>query len=155
MEEQNSKEKGWRELTRDKGGFQSIVALLVDFDERTGRVEREKRQTDHLIRRSICQAPVDRLRIFINNRDGFIYPVLIFLETGSSTVVARWVLEDGIRMEREELKGVPDHPVHRVLCVPDLYDLAIPVFSGMVPDLPSEIQERILGISDGPRILDQ
>ncbi|MCE9597048.1 MAG: hypothetical protein K8S54_03690 [Spirochaetia bacterium] len=56
----------------------------------------------------------------------FVYSVIIQNETESGPTVSTYTHEDGIRKKREEHTG-DDHPVHKIVCLTDLYDIAQPI----------------------------
>lgn len=97
-------------------GFQRIVSLLVDFDEKTGRHARYP-QT-HYARKAVAVAPPASLRIYAQDIGDYVYSIIAEVISEGAYVVTAWIHEDGIRQERE---GAPaEHPVHSIECLTDL-----------------------------------
>jgi len=111
----------WIELTSRKEEFTKIVKLLVGFDETTGRYAKYDNQSSHWLRKAVSVAEPEALRVLLKHLGGFVYSVVTEQRTESGFCVTCWVLEDGIRSEREDKRSEPRHPVHSIVCVSDLY----------------------------------
>ncbi len=112
----------WKELCNQKQEFIKITALLTDYDERTGRYRKYGEKSDHFMRKAVSIACPDSIRVFFRDLGGYMYTVAVELSTGAGVVITNWVHEDGIRLERDELADSPDHPVHSIICITDLYE---------------------------------
>lgn len=120
-------QKEWVELREEKGSFQSILRLLTDFDEQTGRYRRFGDPQTHFMRRALAVAEPEQLRIFLKRIGLYVYHVVVECIGPGGAVSTGWVHEDGIRAEREELSDQSAHPVHGILCLTDLYERADPL----------------------------
>lgn len=103
--------------------FLKILRLLVDFDEKTGRVERQPNKFAHYARKALSLAPPEELVITLEKKDQIsVYWVCIVLKVPNLTIKAEWVHEDGIAAERIEHGENPEHPVHSIVCMTDIYE---------------------------------
>lgn len=140
--------KEWREIVGRIGEFQVITGMLVDFDERTARFELYSNAESHYLRKvvTICQA--QHLRLFVRDEGSYLYTIVVEMRSPSGYIVATWVHEDGVQIERENFSDEPNHPVHGILCLTDLLqsgtenveekELAEPVVYFMNTEEPSE-----------------
>lgn len=99
-------------------GFQKIVALLANFDEKTGRHLRYRDPQTHYARKAVAVAPPASLRIYAQDLGGYAYNIIAEIISDGAYVVTAWVHEDGVRQERESAPA--DHPVHSIECLTDL-----------------------------------
>lgn len=111
----------WKEITKRKEGFQALVAVLVDFDERTARYRRYGDPEQHFFRKAIALADPDDLRVFVRKLRGYVYFVVAEVRTECGFCATSWVHEDGVQLERDQLSSEPEHPVHGVNCLSDYY----------------------------------
>jgi len=109
----------WKELLLKKGEFQAIVRTLVKVDERFNYPSGDPE--GHFMRKAISFAREEHLRIFIRDTGGFVYQCVVELKTPHGSVMTVWIHEDEIPKERDALRDRPDHPVHTMVCVTDLY----------------------------------
>lgn len=116
---------GWVEIVERKSEFQSILKLLVEFDERTGRHQRYSDPESHYMRKACAVAPPESLRIFAKQMAEFVFHVVVRLDCASGHEITGWLHEDGIASERAGAS--PEHPVHRIVCLTDLFSGAVPV----------------------------
>ncbi len=112
----------WYEVIRDKDEMQKIIHLLVSFDEKTGRLQNFTGQDGHYMRKSLSVAHLADIRIFLRNPGGYVYSVIGEISSSAGFLVTNWIHEDGIRVEREDMKNDPEHPVHTIICVTDIYE---------------------------------
>lgn len=109
----------WKELREGKTEFQKILALLIEFDEKTGRHRKYGEPETHYMRTALAVCDSSRLRIFAKYLGGFLYHVVGELRGTHGNVVTGWLHEDGIQGERVEQEG-KQHPVHEIVCITDL-----------------------------------
>lgn len=112
----------WREIKEGKQKFQEIVRILVDFDERTGRHEYQPLKECHYMRKAIALGQQENLRILACSYPSSLYYVAAELKNNQGQVATCWVHEDGIQSERQERRDEPDHPVHNIPCMTDLFE---------------------------------
>lgn len=98
--------------------FQGILRLLVDFDEKTGRYQRYRDQETHYARHALAVCDPEQMSVYIKDLGGYVYSVIAECRNASSVIVTAWMLEDGIRQERET--APEDHPVHKIKCLTDM-----------------------------------
>ncbi len=111
----------WKELLKRKEQFQEMVAMLVDFDERTGRHRRFGEPEQHFFRKAVVSADPNDLRIFMQKIRGYVYYVVVELRTPGGFCATSWLHEDGVQLERDQMLDEPDHPVHGVDCLSDFF----------------------------------
>ena len=99
--------------------MQSIVRLLTDFDERTGRYTRYNNPETHYMRVSLSRCAPENVTFYIKDLGGYVYSVIGFISSEAGTLATAWVHEDGIRKERDDADS--NHPVHNIKCVTDLF----------------------------------
>lgn len=106
-----------------KKEFQKIVALLVEYDERTGRIRKSDNNgiVAHHLRKAASVADINNIEVTLTKKEGYIYTVTVSQRDSVSSFTTSWTHEDGIAEERIELKGKPDHPVHTIVCLSDLF----------------------------------
>lgn len=114
--------RDWKELKSQKKEFIKIVSLLTEYDEKTGRFRKYGERSDHFMRKAVSIAAEDSIRVFLRSRGGYMYDVAVELHTGAGAVITNWIHEDGIRLERDEWRHDPDHPVHSIVCITDLFE---------------------------------
>lgn len=129
----------WRELINKKAEFLKIVQLLLDYDERSQRLGRTVPPALHYLRRALVLSPPDTLQVFLRNLGGYRYEVIVYHTSGWGTAATTWLHEDAIQVEREQAATTRSHPVHRILCLTDLFR----THSRKLRDLP--IQDNWLG----------
>ncbi len=109
-----------RMLPKHVERFQEIVALLVDFDFKTGRYNRYRDQEHHWLRKAISVCDPGCLRVTalpLPESDG-VYNVTVTYSSERSRFRTSWIHEDGIYQERKT--APPEHPVHGIVCLTDL-----------------------------------
>ncbi len=125
IKEAEKKTDQWFELTSRKDEFQNILRLLVDFDEKTGRYKNYGGEEQHWLRKSASRVTdLNELRVFIKNIGSSIYMVVVEASVNNGVAVTAWIHEDGIHSEREQFQDNPDHPVHGIVCLTDLFKQA-------------------------------
>lgn len=115
----------YRKLSKeDVPEMQRIVGLLVDFDERTGRHQRYEETHTHWFRKAAAKARTGDVEFFARPLapETFVYSVVAVIVGDSASGSTKWIHEDGIRMERDS--NDIGHPVHKIVCLTDLYDRA-------------------------------
>ena len=128
MQNENTTDRSsWREIRLGKEKFQEIVKLLVEFDERSGRHSYAPLKECHFMRKAIALAEPEGLRILVRSYPGFLYYVAAELSNDQGMVTTCWVHEDGIKSERGDHDSEPDHPVHGILCLTDLFEQNEPI----------------------------
>lgn len=111
-----------RKVTKreDVEAFQKIVGLLVEFDERTGRYQKYGDPENHFMRKAISVADPGSVAFDVKDLGEFVYHVnALYMNDGNECKTA-WIHEDGIRAERVAVKA--DHPVHKIVCVTDIFE---------------------------------
>ena len=108
----------WKELQAFHKEFQSILSLLIRYDEGEGKEERN--WLLHM-RRAICAIEHRSLKFFLCHLGGHLFHVIAEAEGLGGYLVTSWLHEDGIQAEREENISNPSHPVHNLLCLTDFY----------------------------------
>src|SRR6185436_20771078 len=98
---------------------QKIVRLLVEFDEKTGRYAQYENAENHYIRKAVAVSHQENVHIYLKDMGGDIFAIVAHLANPSGRVTTAWVHEDGIHAERQEAEL--DHPVHKIICMTDLY----------------------------------
>ena len=118
--------EAWREITRggDREEFRNITSLLVDYDERSRRHLRFGDPEVHYMRKAVVVAESWRVRVFLQRVEECVFYVVAEVESENGSVATAWLHEDGILRERSQLRGQPQHPVHRLTCLSDLYERA-------------------------------
>ena len=111
----------WMELNEKKDEFLKILKILLEFEEKTNRTGWDCDMDMHYMRKSISVAQPDRVQIYLQALGGFMYYVVVRYRTAMGSVVTSWYHEDGISMEREQLAHLPEHEVHRLTCITDLF----------------------------------
>ncbi len=117
----NAPPKAWRKLTERMEEFQEILKLLVEFDERTHRHRRQKQPELHHMRRALAVGRPKDLEVFIRYLGGSMFFVAAKLTASGGQVASGWLHEDGIYEERQQFADNPDHPVHMIRCMSDLF----------------------------------
>ena len=112
----------WKEIIDRKREFQEMLALLLFCDERSGRLREYGEPELHYLRKAAVVADPNCMRIYLRELSPRIYYVVIEMSTGGGRMATAYVHEDGIRSERREHGGHPEHPVHTVVCLSDLFD---------------------------------
>ena len=95
--------------------------MLVEFDERTGRHDYAPLKECHYMRKAIAVGEAEHLRILVCAFPSFLYYVAAELNNCQGRVTTCWVHEDGIESERAEKRDEPDHPVHGITCMSDIF----------------------------------
>lgn len=113
--------KDWQELKEKKNEFQSMTKLLLEFDERSGRLKYRSNQSLHYIRKAISICEPELLQVWLRHQAAYIYEVIVFGMENQSMYSTSWLHEDGIWIERQRYQSQPNHPVHDIVCLTDLY----------------------------------
>lgn len=116
------KEASWKKIQGGNEDFQGIARLMVEFDEATGRVRRMENQVLHHLRKAASVCDPEDLDVYIRDRGGFEFEIVCSIDLKDGVCATRWIHEDGIKMEREEFREDPGHPVHSIVCMSDLYE---------------------------------
>lgn len=111
----------WKEMMQCKERFQGMVAMLAEYDERTGRYRKFGEPEQHYFRRALVVADTEDLRVFMKRMRGFVFYVVVELRTSCGFCATSWVHEDGVELEREAVRDDPDHPVHVFDSLSDFY----------------------------------
>ncbi|MEQ8351646.1 MAG: hypothetical protein RH862_09190 [Leptospiraceae bacterium] len=111
----------WREIEQGKENFQEIIKMLVEFDERTGRHSYAPLQECHFMRKAISVGNPENLRILVCAYPSNLYYVAARLQNEQGRVTTCWVHEDGVAAERADRRNEPEHPVHQILCMSDIF----------------------------------
>ncbi|MBI39218.1 MAG: hypothetical protein CMF59_18375 [Leptospiraceae bacterium] len=114
--------KEWRDIVRGKESFQEIVKMLVEFDERTGRHSYAPLKECHFMRKAISVAEPENLRILACSYPSHLFYVAARLSNQQGKLTTCWVHEDGVAAERKDRRDEPDHPVHQIVCMTDLFE---------------------------------
>jgi hypothetical protein len=113
----------WQQLTvEDNPEFQKIVKLLTEFDDKTGRFISYANPESHYARKAIAIVDPTNLKVYVFPLGGYVYSIVAECTSVSGYIVTAWVHEDGIRQEREDAD--PEHPVHKIVCLTDLFERA-------------------------------
>lgn len=111
----------WKELGEArKNDLLTILRLLVEFDERSGRAAASSEPELHWLRKAMACALDAEVRFFLKPVGGFVFYVVAELSASGGRAATSWVHEDGVQAEREIWAG-RQHPVHGILCLTDLY----------------------------------
>ena len=110
--------RAWRELIKDRQEFQFILRLLVEQEERESFTNLNWL---FYTRRALCVCNPNIVRFFLRDLGGYLFHVVAQLETVEAKLATSWLHEDGIQLERDAYFTVKDHPVHKILCLNDLY----------------------------------
>lgn len=107
---------------QDLAELKSIIKLLVGFDEATGRCKRYPNQEMHFLRKafSVCEGG----SAFLQKESENVYHVVVSKFADGVGLATAWSHEDGIAEERKTAE--PGHPVHKIVCVGDLWERAKP-----------------------------
>lgn len=100
--------------------FQDIVRILTNYDDVTGRYLSFPDRISHQARKRVAMAEPNNVRVRVTDLGNFVYEVIATVRLDSSKITARWVHEDGIRLERGMQVMSPAHPVHSIKCLTDL-----------------------------------
>ena len=114
----------WKEITEKKEEYFEILDLLLSFDEKTGRLNRQVDTSAHWMRRIVQRGSQDATRVLIRSLGDatpFTYTVVLEHENENGFIVTGYVHEDGIRIERELSS---EHPSHAITCLTDLLEFA-------------------------------
>lgn len=118
----------WMEIAReDIDGFQDMVRLLVDFDNKTGRWRRYGDPEIHYMRAAIGECDPNGLRALVvpeEQRD-HVYSVIAQFRGPGGCAITEWTHEDSIMQDR--CRADPEHPVHQIPCLTDMYKRATPL----------------------------
>jgi len=117
----------WMELNTRKDELFKIVNLLLDFDEKSGRYLRYADRSSHWTRRAIAASEPENTRILIQDLGNFCYTITAQYQSTTGLVATTYVHEDGIRQERSQ--HAENHPVHKIVCVTDLFAQAEPLIN--------------------------
>jgi len=124
MKDQNEIERpiprDWRLLQSRKEEFSRILQLLVDFDDKTGRALRYRDQETHHMRKAIAVGNPDLRRVYMRRIATDTFSIVSELICDAGMVVTGWLHEDGVHAERAAQP--PEHPVHSIICVSDLFE---------------------------------
>jgi len=112
--------EGWVELKDGKDEMQRIVSLLVEFDEKTGRVNRYRDKASHWMRKAVAVCDPGDLTLYVKHSLDWSYCVTAHINSNAGIVKTSWVHEDGIRAERATAS--PEHAVHKIVCLSDLVE---------------------------------
>lgn len=116
-------------LKSDNGKMQEIVRLLTDFDIKTGRHLKYPDLHRHYERCAIAHCPTDSLTFVITEMENQQYTYIVQATSNDTQskdyVKTEWIYEDGIKMERREENK--EHPVHRIVCLTDMFEQGEPV----------------------------
>ena len=123
----------WKEIVSRKPEFQEMLRLLLHFDERSGRYREYSEPELHFMRKSAAVADPGGLRIYLRDLGGRAYYVVLELQLGGGRLATAYVHEDGIVLEREERADEPEHAVHSVICLTDLF-VAGPATARVLPE---------------------
>lgn len=110
----------WRILRTHKVDFIKILSLLVEYDERTGKAARYPDPQRHRMRQAIAAANPDLSRFLIRRIAANLFSIVAETVCDGGLVTTRWLHEDAINQERSQQE--PDHPVHSITCVTDLFE---------------------------------
>ncbi len=94
------------------------------------------------MRKAFVVAEEGTRRIFIRALGDSIYSVVVHLETPHGSVTTSWVHEDGIALDRNEFADEPDHLVHGIVCLTDLFMECCRTFDN--GDLPPDSVRRLM-----------
>lgn len=120
MHERKEKAPAWIELNGDGvQEFQKILRMLVEYDERTGRLRHSTQPEQHYLRKAFALCAVSELRIFARALGAFNFAMVGEWRSTEGYAASAWIHEDGICMEREQFPD-PAHPVHFIVCLSDL-----------------------------------
>lgn len=134
----------------DRDNFSRIVKLLVEFDERTGRYLKYKDPETHFMRKTVAIAAPEFVRFHVRHIGGFVYAVVASVDSPGGRVATAWVHEDGIKQERGQHVTEPEHPVHSIECVSDLFDRAVALDTDYVAEgLARDVRELMADRSGG------
>lgn len=111
--------ESWKELQSRHVEFQRILRLLVN--------DQEKEQNANLswlfnLRKAACLCESWELRVFMKHLGGYLYHIVVEIESLYGNMITTWLHEDGIQSERDMRFTEQDHPVHQLLCMCDLYN---------------------------------
>ncbi len=123
QEQEKREEQGeWRELLGNKEEFLSILRLLVEFDEKSGRYGLSRTPDLHHLRRAVSLASAGDVRILLKSLGGFVYLVVAEMRSSEGSFLATsWIHEDGIVEEKREREANHDHPVHSLISLTELF----------------------------------
>ncbi|MCR9143938.1 MAG: hypothetical protein NXI24_16955 [bacterium] len=123
----------WKEIVDRKKEFQEMLRLLLHFDERSGRFREYSEPELHFMRKSAAVADAGGLRVYLRDLGARIYYVVLEVQLGGGRLSTAYVHEDGISLERANRCEEPEHPVHHVTCLTDLYT-AGPATARVLPE---------------------
>ena len=104
----------WTKLA-DPARFQEILRMLLKY---YGDLTSREADFNTHARRAIAEA--NQASIYVREISRHMYRIIATAETEASSVIARWIHEDGIATERGEHE--PGHPVHSITCLTDLVE---------------------------------
>jgi len=107
--------------TEQKKIFQDITKILVEYDERKNRIENYSNPELHYIRKAVTVTDPDLIRVELTETSAFTYRIVVAYSSEMAHFMTEWVHEDGIAQERVTHLSDPDHPVHAIACITDLY----------------------------------
>lgn len=125
----------WKEIVDRKDEFQQMLKLLLAFDEHSGRCRDYREPELHYMRRAVAVADPSLLRIYLRELGRCVYYIVTELHSGGGRLATAYVHEDGIRQEREQFGDEPEHPVHGIVCLSDLYEAGPPTARVLPEDL--------------------
>jgi len=101
--------------------FQKITAMLVEYDERTGRHTRYRDAHTHYMRKSFSVAGALSARVWVAplGDEALVYQVTAVVSSAGVYMAQTWVHEDGIAQERQNADS--GNAIHGIVCVTDLY----------------------------------
>lgn len=111
----------WRQLVSRKIDFFAIMQVLLDYDERSGRVGRVVPPALHHLRRTLAVCPSRSVSIYLRALGGYRYEVLLWHSSEWGQAATAWIHEDAICVERAEYLDQKEHPIHKIVCLSDLY----------------------------------
>ncbi|EOQ90239.1 hypothetical protein LEP1GSC202_0518 [Leptospira yanagawae serovar Saopaulo str. Sao Paulo = ATCC 700523] len=116
------KDLEWRELVNKKEEFLHILRILNHYYEMRG----ETKSKQFGFRRQLADSDPNRVQIFFAKIGNFEYQVACRILPNEDTET--WIHIDGIAEERERLLtiGNTEHPVFSLVCLGDLFKIAVP-----------------------------
>jgi hypothetical protein len=114
-------------LIKDVPALIEVINLLVRFDEKTGRCDQYTNSELHYMRKVLCKADPANITVHATRDSEWLFFLEATLELEYEEYTHRmetaWLHEDGIFQERET--APPDHPVHKIVCLNDLYEASL------------------------------
>jgi len=116
----------WKKFSsvEDVAEFQKILAMLVKFDELTGRHLRYEDIESHYARTALSTAKPEAVKFFARkDAEEHCYTIVGYVTSKNAVAAASWTHQDGIAQERNDAEV--GHPVHDIVCIGDLFARAI------------------------------